>query len=266
MRGYVFTYPLLVLERRKSMSLVKGIELGVSHKKIKLELPKKKTIILRGSVSETILYVVESLLSNDFTGYNFELDRQYGFNYDRITGECCVNFNEGVIRGRHKTVSIKGEIPKIHCIRYLGACNQLRSFVLAYNSPNFDLVTTDTRKYSPIIDDVYWNRLVGLTNSVIGAEVVTFKDKKLDFKFLEDYPITVEGQQIIYMLIAECFLTPKGYHRVLLLPNIPYLSKEVQLNLLEVLDNIKGHSLTLSTAEVDVLDISGRRAITALNI
>ena len=72
--------------------------------------------------------------------------------------------------------------------------------------------------------------------------------------------------QIIYMLIAECFLTPKGYHRVLLLPNISYLSKEVQLNLLEVLDNIKGHSLTLSTAGVDVLDISGRRAITVLNI
>ena len=243
--------------------LIKGVKTEVNGNLLSVPFPDKKTIILRGSNGLQILHIVESLLSNDFTGYYFEADKQYGFYYKPVTGMSQLAFNDGSIYGKDKAIHTQGVIPKIHCIRYLGKSNKIRSFVIS-NDLQYSELYVDTTKYSTALTVAQWMRLISLINKVVGFEMVTLEDEQLSIQFREDYEIPVEGQQIIYMLIAECFVTPQGYSRVLLLPDIPYLSGKVQAELLETIDNINGHTLTLSSGSVQLSDFSPNSIVSYL--
>lgn len=247
------------------MSLLKTIQTCVSGFDIKVNLPEKKTVILKGNSALHLLHITEVLLARDFTGYYWEKDKDYGFNYLPVDGMSYIEFNGGTIFGKDKIIQIQGAIPNIHVIRYLSGSN-IRSFYTTEDSGNFQPIYTDMTKYSNIIPDSQWIRFITIANDIIGHEVYKFEDNNITHKFLEDINIPVEGQELIYLLLAECFLTPEGYHRVLLLPNIEYLSLDRQIRLLEVLDDFKGHTLTLSTANIDIKDISESSSLSFLYV
>ena len=86
--------------------LIKGVKTEVNGNLLSIAFPDKKSIILRGTNGLQVLHIVESLLSNDFTGYYFEADKQYGFYYKPVTGMSQLAFNDGSIYGKDKLESI----------------------------------------------------------------------------------------------------------------------------------------------------------------
>lgn len=246
------------------MSLLKSVSTEIKGNKVQVNFPEKKTIVLRGQNALHILYTVESLLAQDFTEYYSELDKQYGYYYGNLEGTSILVFNDSAIFGRDKQVKVQGLVPNVHVIRYLDA--NFRSFYLSSNLTNFSPVYTDMRHYSHIIQDAQWVRLVSVVNNVLGFELVEFKNNDLFFKFQSNNEISIQGQQIVYLLMAECFLTPPNYHRVLLIPEIEYLPKEVYIRFLEALDNIKGHTLTLSVSDIQPMDLKASSVISFLNV
>lgn len=248
------------------MSLIKSISMEIKNKPIQIGLPDKKTIILKGQNATQLLYVVESLLSQDVTGYYKDLDKIYGFDYSDLDGQSMITFNNGAIIGKNKISQVKGVVPDIHVVRYLGASNKLRSFYLSNTITKQQPIYNNMTHYSHIIEDSSWIRLIAIANSIVGFDMVQLKNNDLHFSFQETYPISVEGQKIVYLLLAECMLTPEGYSRVLLLPDINYLDVNVQIKLLEYLDNIKGHTLTLSLANISNDDLSVNSAITFVTV
>ena len=245
--------------------LLKSLKTEINGNLVSINFPDKKSIILRGENGIQLLHVLESLLSNDFTGYMSDKDKQYGFHYKPISGMSQLSFNTGDIYGKDKSIHIQGSIPKIHCIRYLGACNKIRSFLIS-DQLEYSELYIDTTKYSQSLEVSQWVRLSSLVNDVVGFNMVTFENSKLKIKFLEDYTISIEGQQIIYLLIAECFVTPRGYSRIVLLPDIPYLTGELQVKLIETIDNINGHTLALSTGDIKPSDLSHTSVVSFINI
>ena len=71
---------------------------------------------------------------------------------------------------------------------------------------------------------------------------------------------------MIYLLICECFQTPEGYSRVILLPNIESMSSKQQVNLIETLDNFSGHELVLSSGNIEKSDLSSNSCVEFLTI
>lgn len=241
------------------MPTLKTIKTDVNGKSIVFQVPDKRTVILKSRLSQQLLYIVESLLANDFTDYYKKIDMQYGLDYEERSGASTLQFTDGVLVGSERTVKSEGVIPKIHCIRYIGGyCKSIRSFLLSTESGVSSLYT-DLTSYTTALPDSQWFRLIALVNSVVGYEMCSLKDRKLMFDF-DSGDIDEEGCKLVYSLIAECFLTPEGYHRILLLSDIMFLYPEVQLNLLRALHSIKGHSLTLSSAKIppmSLIDIPG---------
>lgn len=249
------------------MSLIKGITTEIQGRTIQVALPDKKTLVLRGSSSLPLhlLHIVECLLGQDFTGYYWKLDKSYGFNYLTVEGESSVSFNTGVIFGKDKVTQAVGSVPNIHVIRYLSGYT-FRSFYLTTTVGSYAPIYSNLTQYSGILQDTQWVRLISLVNNVLGFEFVELDGEHLEFNVLDASYVSVEGQKLVYSLMAECFLTPEGYSRVLLLPNIEVLPIDVQVRFIEVLDNIKGHTLTLSTAKIGVENLRESSVISFLNV
>lgn len=248
------------------MSLLKKVSTVISGQTVEVNLPDKKTILLRGRNSLQVIFIIESLLRQDFTDYFRTLDKQFGYDYSEPEGTSYIRFNDGIIMGKDKAIQIQGQVPNIHVVRYLGSCNKIRSSYMSETMNTQANTEVDMTKYSHIIFDSQWIRLIASVNSILGFEFVKLENEQLQFNFDNTKEIGVEGQEIIYLLIAECTLTPEGYSRVLLLPNIPYLSPKTQVKLLEVLDNFRGHTLTLSLANIQPSDLSASSIISFLNV
>lgn len=248
------------------MSLIKAIKTEVNGKQVSVTLPDSKTVILRGRLSMHILYVVESLLSSDCTGYYADIDSQFGIKYEALDGLSQIMFNNGYLSGRDKCVMAAGVVPNFHCVRYIGNnVHQLRSFLLASDG-NLNCLDHDLTKYSSVLADTQWIRMMAIVNDIVGYEMCELKEHKIKFNMDVDSDIDEDTRGLIYILVAECFLTPPNYHRVLLLPDIIGLYPDTQVKLLDSLDNISGHTLTLSTARVQPADIVNSRSVTLLNV
>lgn len=246
------------------MSLLKSISTEINGRKAQVTFPDKKSIVLKGQNALHMLFVVESLLAQDLSGYYSEVDKKDGFNYGDIEGLSSLTFNDGAIFGKDNMCKAQGILPNIHVIRCLGTT--FRSFYLSQELSGYSTVYNDMRHYSHIIQDAQWIRLLALVNNIVGFEMVSMKNGDLSFSFMDNYGISVEGQQIIYLLMAECFLTPDNYSRVLLIPNMSCLDNQTQIRFLEVLDDIKGHTLTLSTASIQPSELSESSCISFLNV
>lgn len=247
------------------MSLIKGITMEISGRSVQVALPDKKTIILRGMHTLHILHILECLLAQDFTGYYDDTDKQYGFNYEKIEGVSSVVFNNGAILSKDSIVQTQGVVPNIHVIRYLKGYT-FRSFYLSSDLNTNSSLYTDLTKYSNSLQDIQWVRLITLVNNLVDFEFVKLENKNLYFDFDTDTAISDDGLKLIYSIIAECFLTPQGYSRVLLLPSMNVLSKDMQVKLMEILDNIKGHTLTLSLVDISPSEFRGTNAVAFLNV
>jgi hypothetical protein len=247
------------------MSLLKSVSTEISGKTVQLVFPDKKTLIMRGANSLQMMHILECLLGQDFTGYYWSKDKEYGFSYKPVSGVSRLVFNNGAILGKDKEIQVQGEIPNIHVIRYL-QWYTIRSFYLSNNLNNYSPLYTNLTQYSNILQDTQWYRIITMVNKLAGFEFVRLEDETLKFNFDETYGVTSNGLKLIYTLISECFVTPDNYSRVLLLPNINVLTQQKQIELLESLDNIKGHTLTLSSASISPDSLSEDSIISFINV
>lgn len=247
------------------MSLLKVLNTELNNRPLQVNFPDKKSIVLRGFNAIQVIHIVECLLSQDFTGYYAELDKSYGFNYSQVTGLSSLIFNSGAILGKDKETQVQGIVPNIHVIRYLNNYT-FRSLYLTTVAGTYAPLYNDMTKYSHVIQDVQWVRLLALVNNIVGFELVKLENNEIKFSFNTNSEISIEGQKLIYSLLAECFITPEGYSRVLLLPNISILPKNIQVKFLELLDDINGHTLTLSTADINPNDLKASSIISFLNV
>lgn len=248
------------------MSLIKHVSMTIDGGKKSMELSDARTIIVRGRMKEHFLYVVESLLAMDTSGYYGEIDKQAGANYKDIEDEAFVLFQDGGIRSVDKVVQTSGVVPSTHVIRYTGADEKFRSFYMEQGLSTYSTVYTDMRKYSHVISDAKWFRLLAMVNDLLGFEFVTADDGELAFHPMNGFPVSPDGQKFIYLLMAECYLTPEKYRRVLLLSDIPYLTTELQIKFLKRLGDIPGHGVTFSTSKVEFTDIQERDSISFLSV
>ena len=282
------------------MSIVKRLDYRINKRGMQLDFPSKKTIVLRGRLNETVLYIIESLLANDFTNNNFHADERYGVSYFAEPEKACIYFSKSSIIGANYSVRYEGDIPKVHVIRCLGDGDNIRSFLVSDNFSNYESIYSNMKNYSSVISDSKWLRLINTVNDTLGFEFVMLKraeddeedsndidekdnktknkvsdkskagkkskKKKLVFNLVENYPIPIKGQKLIYLLMSECFLTPKYYHRILLLSDIRCLDSKTQVRFLEILDNIGNHSLTLSCANIQPSDVRSNSVVTIMNV
>lgn len=238
--------------------LIKGVEGNIDNHKVSIVFPDKKSIILKGTYSLELMYLIESLLSNDMTGYYAKADVEYGISYKEIGANAQIAFNDGLLYSKDQSVFTKGTVPIIHIIRYL-TDDKFRSIITGDETiKGCGSIYSDMTKYSTILNYPTWQRLVFLTNSLLGYDMVSADNNTLKFNIVEGKNNwSGKAQKFVYLLLAECFVTPKNVHRVLLIPKIDILSKEQQIRLFSVLDNIKGHSLLLSNLDVKFNDLTG---------
>lgn len=249
------------------MPLIKFVSMSIEGGKKGVELPDANTIIVRGRLKDHFLYTVESLLGMDTTGYYGELDKQSGAEYSSIDDETYLLFSgDGGIMFKDRSVQTRGVVPNTHVIRYVGADANFRSFYMEQGLSTYSTVYTDMRKFSHVIIDAKWLRLISTVNNLLGFEFVSLSDGALHFSPKSDMPISEDGQKFVYMLMAESYLTPDGYKRVLLLADIPFLDKEAQLKLFKRLSDIAGFGLILTTADLDFTDISEGTSISFLSV
>lgn len=248
---------------------IKGIEFSVNNRKQSIVFPNKKSIILKGNNTNELFSVMERLLGQDMTDYYPTIDEvEYNILYQKIGMQSQLHFTDGVLIGKDLTVKKSGSIPTVHCIRYLKN-NKFRSFITEdKNKHNNQILFTNTTKYSDSIPMTTWQRIITTVNSFIGAEFVSYdmNTRQLVFATENAEGWTYKAEKIIYMLISECYLTPEGISRVLLLPQIECMTAKQEMELIEVLDNIKGHCLLLSDINVSFNDIPKNSALTVISI
>lgn len=233
---------------------LKSLKTILKEKEKEVTFPDKKSVIIKGENKNQILYLVETLLSRDYTDYYAKVDSKYDFFYEPLSEQSVLIFTNGKIIGKKSTIRVQGEVPKIHCIRYVRD-GVIRSFLCNDNMEACSLVNNMTR-YSEQIDISVWDRLIRTVNEYLGFVFVELVDKDLRFHFTTDNlkEFTVEAQKLAYMLISECFITPENYLRILLLSEIECMTKEQILDLIKLLDNLKGHEMLLTVDEIETDD------------
>ena len=245
--------------------LFQCVKTYIGSKQVVANFPNKKSIVLRGNNGEQILYVLESLLSQDYTNYYLDLDRKnFGLSYTELEKPSQLDFTNGFILGKDRTVTFTGQVPAIHCIRYVGD-GTVRSF-LSSKEKLFSSLDINTKHYNSILPLAVWMRMLAVVNDILGFKFVDFVDGDIAFKFDENSEYSVDAQKLVYTLVSECFLTPQGYARVLLLSNLDYLTVEQKVHLIEKIDNLQGHSALITTCNISIDDVSDNSAITFLNV
>lgn len=248
------------------MSLIKYVGMQIDGGDVGVEFPNKTILFVRGRLNEHFLYVMESLLARDTSGYYSDLDSHAGKLYSDIDGHLVMLFNDGAIQSNERVIQVSGVLPSIHVVRYIGVGTTFRSFHLESSLSTYSTVYSDMRKYSHVIDDAKWVRLISVVNDLLGFEFVKLEDEKLSFSPSADCKFSIEAQKFVYMLMAECYLTPDGFRRILLLSDIPFLEKEDEVKFINKLCAIPGASLTLSTSEVGTSDIEPYNSMSFLSV
>ena len=245
--------------------VIRGFKTEVNNKLLSISFPtEKNTVLFRGTRSLQVLHTVESLLSRDFTDYYVDVDKQYGYHYDEKQGVSQLMFDTGSIYGKEHVTSVDGKLPNIHCIRYLNN-GIFRSFYITDNIKVTYIDACMTDYNTNVIPLTDWYRLFAMVNNLIGSEIVVFDGQHIRFNFNENSDWSVEAQKFVYLIIAECFITKDDFKRVLLMPDIDILYPTQQIRLLELLDNIKGHELTLSSGRIEFKDVTSN-AVTSINV
>lgn len=242
--------------------MFKNIQFTVPQGKVSFDFRGKHNIAVVGTTSLNLIHVMELLLSRDFTSNLKTKDTVYNFEYSDIK-DAVLTLDSGIIAGQGGRVVTQGNIPAIHCIRYTKRGN-IRSYLFTDKVCNAS-VCTDLTSYTSVISDINWYRLITLVNKFIGVEVVSLHDNNLVFDFVSDYKYTIETQKFIYLLLAECFLTPALAKRVLLLGDIDLLDINSQIKLIKYINRINGDSYCISTANIS-LDDACNNNISVLSI
>jgi hypothetical protein len=112
-----------------------------------------------------------------------------------------------------------------------------------------------------------WNRLALKVKEVLGFDFCEVGRNSLKFNRQEGTNgWTLKAQDLVYNMLAECFLTPENVARIVLLPNLDKIMEtKQQISFIEALDDIKGHSLVLANTNVTFNDIKKGSAISVIS-
>ena len=242
--------------------MFKNIVFTINKHKVSFDFKGKPNIIVSGSNKTNLIYCLEMLLGKCFNTDISKKDATYGIEYSDIT-DCMLTFtNDSIILGKGRSVVSKGNVPKIHCIRHSNG-GTIRSYVFSDELLDANIGLNLTQ-YSRVLSDVDWYRLVTLTNKFLNAPVVNVCNDTLEFNFLSDYKYSIEAQKFVYLLFAECMLTPTGFQRVLLLGDIPFLTEDDQMRLIGYLSSIRYHSCCISTINISLDKVTENIALLSI--
>lgn len=234
--------------------MFRNIQFTINKHKVSFDFKGRQNIVVSGSNKMNLIYCMEMLLGKCFNSDIGTKDAVYGVTYSDIS-DCILTFtNDSMIAGKGSMVVSKGVVPKIHCIRHSGE-GTIRSYVFSDELCNANIGLSLTQ-YSRVLSDVDWYRLITLTNKFLDAKVVDVKNEQLEFNFIDGYKYSIEAQKFVYLLFAECMLTPTGFSRVLLLGDIPFLSEDDQIRLMGYLSSIRYHSCSISTINISLDKVS----------
>lgn len=218
----------------------KGISAFCNGKLIQIELPDKKSIVLDGKNGDFILSLIRSILSMDYNDYFLD----YGDMKDMLLENSYLRFTNGGIACRDNAITIDGSVPKIHCV-YARKNGGINSFLIS-NNTDLTTISFNMTEYTDIIDTNSWVRLQELINRFAGFEFLKIDSKKLYFNSI------TEELKLAYLLMAESFLTPENYLRIVLIPKLGVFSPSRFCEFMELLDNIHRLEVILTTEDINI--------------
>lgn len=225
-----------------------------------IELPNSRSVVMLGDdkVKDSVMGLVKSMLGCDYIGVLSE-----NFDIDTFTSSSSLIFDSGELFLRDKAVATKGKVPRLHYIEYTGG-DSIESFLVTMSTDDTNL-GVDLTKYSNIISQDKWLRLIALTNSVVGFEFVSLHNDNLVFSFDTSY-MSESALKVTYLLVAESFVTPSGYTRLVCIRDKGDFSNKELGKLIEVLDNIRNLERVICTVNLVKEDFSSNSKVSFVDI
>lgn len=231
---------------------IKKLTTFIDSRVINIDFQGYKLIKVVGENSnkDTFLYLLERFLARDFDTYYDDIDKALGADYKSIEGISTLYFSNGVCYANGKKLEIKGNVPKLHCVRYTGK-DRIRSFLID-SEMNNSVIGTDMTKFNSSISDSKWNRLATLMNKTIGYEVVKIDTTKRKIEFdIHDYcDWSVKDIKLVYLLLSESMLTPDDYTRVVLISDIDFMLSEQVAKIISALTSISRSEMIVFSSDI----------------
>lgn len=231
---------------------IKKLSTFIDSRMINIDFQGYKLACLYGDKcnKDTILYTLERFLAYDFGSYYDEIDSNLGVNYKLAEGSSTLQFTSGILSCSDASITQRGTLPNIHCIRYVNN-DRIRSFLIDSSNSN-EVIGTNMTVFSSVISDSKWNRLVALVTKLIGYEFVKLDIRKRKVCFdIHDYnDWSVEQIKFVYLLVSESMLTPDNYTRVILLSEISLLSDRQVSELIKTLNSISRNEMIIYSNEL----------------
>lgn len=219
---------------------LKSISAFHGGKLIQLDLPDKKSIVLEGSSKDYLLSLIKALLGVDYGGYMSDSWEDK----DILTNNAYMKFTNGSVYCKEGYVMLDGNVPLTHCV-YARKEGGIDSFLLTQGTGSKPL-DFDMTKYTDGISQQDWLRLKELINRFAGFEFMQIRNKELYFN-----EVNAE-LETAYLLMAESFLTPENYLRVVLIPELECFTPDRMFEFVELLDNIHRLEVVLVSADVNI--------------
>lgn len=205
-----------------------------------IEITEGKTNILSGNYSQAVQYAIEHLLRHDFSHLYDECAKiDYNFDVSRVGSSIVLKLGYSSIVSENGVVTTDGGFPAVHMVRYMEN-GGVRSCLISENSESISSVFQNMCKYSDVLTQVGWMRLVSLVNHVVGGNFVELINKTLRFNDVD------MARKVVYLVLSECMTTPPGYRRLVILPDLIELPEDMRVRLLSVLDDMESFLATIS--------------------
>ena len=249
--------------------LFKQLKCNLNDRTVSIDFKEGSCQIINSSYILEIMHILETLIIGDSVGYLQDYDRSLGCYYSNNDESELIFSNNSSVRIFNRKVFFNGEIPKIHCVRHISNA-KIRSSLLN-GSIIEEPTNVDMTKYSNAITDQQWLRCISLMNQLIGSDIVDLSSNRTllrnsFYRGMARDDINLDVQKFIYTIVAECFLTPDGYKRLVLLPRLEFLGTRLALDLIKTLGKISKHELLISDLKVTTKDIREDDNIIIVNI
>lgn len=200
-----------------------------------------------GVYADEVIFLIESLLAHDFTDNFANRDVAYGLRSHTYSGTSTLRFTDGELIGGGGIVKEIGKLPDIHCVRNLSqGC--VRSFIL--NTENDHRIGKDLLSYSDVLSKKQWFRLASVMNALLNFKFVEFDGSSILFNKTETEEWSDKVLMAVYMLVAECFVTPVGTTRVVLLSDMSFLTESQLSRLLVTLKSIDKNEIVILKSDL----------------
>lgn len=230
----------------------KSIHAMRGKRPIGIILPDKKSIVLSGRRDDAY-YLFDMMRVSFGMDYNDNLGVYRYKSEEILKNESCLRFTGGMISIKNGAVSLEGKVPQIHVVQVMEDYS-IRSYLVSNRTSIKDL-DNDMTKYSSVIQYKDWLRLVELFNRFAEYECAVLTHVGSSDED-ESYSLSFNGitkeLQTGWLLMAESFLTPKDYLRVVLIPELDSFSAKDMFRLIDVTDNISRLEMVFTCSDVDI--------------